>query len=647
MNMQFSRYLLCTFLFLYCYLPGKGQQYRAGFARESTEPAAWPFSLTLAGYGAPTEGRFSLEWIKTGEIAGGGVALTGGGSALFATDGHSLFTAPAGHNNPAWQEAGAAANVRLLAAAGNTLYAIDAGGALLETRLPLQKQKRPVWASKGSAGNATAIAVLHRKLYIATPAGLQYTDVRGGNLQWKNMPAPGNVISLAAYNNELYVLTADDNIYRRNPAKDSNWLRMARHNGLTYNVRLRHIAVAGNTLYGCDAGGNLFIAKHNSDGNMSASALAIAAGKQRVVIVGLDVCGFDHAFAGEVKQEISKKLRIPPQAVMLNASHTHFAPVAQPYITWHPPCQQPDSSYLHAVVRPAVVRAVSNAIRNLAPSSLYFSRSKTAIGRNRCLSTAPLPYDNDVDVITAVRSDNQEKTVLFLTGCHPVFNASGREGVTLSANYPAVARTALEGKDNIRHAVFVQGCAGDINPQDANHTNTGNALAADVRQAMAGSMTPITGPITCYTDSISFPTRPMAKAAVQTMYNDNAKNAGQMIPDRNVRWARMMQHYYNTNTMPATMPVYVQTINIGNWKLVGLSREVVTEYGSGIKALYPGSLVSVAGYCNDVASYLPTSRHMKEGTYEGLDSFFWYGQPSQFPVDVYETVLDNIRRKNR
>ena len=283
----------------------------------------------------------------------------------------------------------------------------------------------------------------------------------------------------------------------------------------------------------------------------------------------------------------------------------------------------------------------------MAPSKLYFSRGKTAIGHNRCLSTAPEPYDNDVDVITAVRTDNQQQTVLFLTGCHPVFNASGREGVTLSANYPAIARSALEGKNNISHALFIQGCAGDINPRDASHTNTGNTLATNVREAMTAGMTPISGAITCYSDSISFSTKPMDKAAVQAMYESNAKNAGQMVPDRNVRWAAMMQNYYNTHTMPATMPVYIQTFNIGNWKLVGLSREVVTEYSAGIKALYPGSLVSVAGYCNDVASYLPTSRHMKEGTYEGLDSFFWYGQPSQFPIDVYETVLDYIRRKNR
>lgn len=631
-----------AFLLLCVSLPGKAQDaYRAGFARESTEPGAYPFSLTLAGYGAPVEGRFSLEWVNAGETSGPATAFTGMGNTLFRVSGNILFTAAAGNASPAWQEAGSAAGIQLLAAATKKLYAVNATGQLLETAYP----GKPAWKQTGTVSNATALAVLHNTLYIATAGNLQAADARSANKEWKAIPSPEHLISLAAYGNELYALSAQDNVYRYRPATGS-WLKIARHNGITYNVKLQHIAIAGDALYGCDAAGHLLKAKHSSDGNMSASALAVAAGKQRVVIVGLDVCGFDHAFAGEVKREISKKYHIPPQAVMLNASHTHFAPVAQPYITWHPPCQQPDSSYLYGVVKPAVVRAVAGAIRNLAPSALHFGRGKTAIGRNRCLTEAPVPYDNDVDVITAVRTDNQEKTVLFLTGCHPVFNASGREGVTLSANYPAAARKKLEG-DGIAHAMFIQGCAGDINPQDASHTNTGQALAADVRQVMARPLQKITGGITYYTDSVVFPTKPMAKEAVLAMQAANEKQPGHMVPDRNVRWTSMMLDYYKNNTMPATMPVYVQTINIGNWKLVGLSREVVTEYSSGIKALFPGSLVSVAGYCNDVSSYLPTSRHINAGTYEGADSFIWYAQPSVFPLNVYETVLENIRLKNR
>ncbi|MGV8879377.1 MAG: hypothetical protein ACOH2A_10130 [Sphingobacteriaceae bacterium] len=37
--------------------------YQVGSAESSIEPPGSIFSLTLAGYGAPREGRFSLEWV--------------------------------------------------------------------------------------------------------------------------------------------------------------------------------------------------------------------------------------------------------------------------------------------------------------------------------------------------------------------------------------------------------------------------------------------------------------------------------------------------------------------------------------------------------------------------------------------------------
>lgn len=108
-----------------------------------------------------------------------------------------------------------------------------------------------------------------------------------------------------------------------------------------------------------------------------------------------------------------------------------------------------------------------------------------------------------------------------------------------------------------------------------------------------------------------------------------------------------MVKYLNEGTMPKSMPVYVNTINIGNWKLVGFSRETTTGYGLGVKNFWPGKLVSVAGYTNDVSSYLPTHMHIEAGTYEGKDSFFWYGMPNIFPRNVDETILNSVKALGR
>ena len=102
----------------------------------------------------------------------------------------------------------------------------------------------------------------------------------------------------------------------------------------------------------------------------------------------------------------------------------------------------------------------------------------------------------------------------------------------------------------------------------------------------------------------------------------------------------------NRGVTEMAMPVYVHTINIGNWKLVGLSREVTTPYGFGIKNLWPQSMVSVAGYTNDVSSYLPTSLHIERKNYEGKDSFYWYGMPDTFPENIEEMIINQIKKNN-
>ncbi|HEY0770614.1 MAG TPA: hypothetical protein VGD31_09800, partial [Sphingobacteriaceae bacterium] len=109
----------------------------------------------------------------------------------------------------------------------------------------------------------------------------------------------------------------------------------------------------------------------------------------------------------------------------------------------------------------------------------------------------------------------------------------------------------------------------------------------------------------------------------------------------------LMLKKYKENKVPTSLPVLVQTINIGEWKLVGLSREVVTEYGPAIRKIWPDKLVSVAGYCNDISSYLPNRWHVEAKLYEGNESFFWYGETAFFPEDVLEALTGKIKSLNK
>lgn len=61
------------------------ERFRVGSSTVTLEPDNSIFSLTLAGYGAPVEGRFTLEWIACGD-APKIHYLTGDGERLYAVD---------------------------------------------------------------------------------------------------------------------------------------------------------------------------------------------------------------------------------------------------------------------------------------------------------------------------------------------------------------------------------------------------------------------------------------------------------------------------------------------------------------------------------------------------------------------------------
>jgi hypothetical protein len=269
------------------------------------------------------------------------------------------------------------------------------------------------------------------------------------------------------------------------------------------------------------------------------------------------------------------------------------------------------------------------------------------IGHNRSSPDNETPYDSTVDAIYAKGRDKAGSGILFMTACHPVFRNGGSEGYTISANYPGVSKKLIEAKLKVANAVFLQGCAGDINPRDSDHEKSGRDLAESVADVIDSNMEPVSGNISCALDTIDVPIEVFTRDRMEQLKNENSGKEGDVGAEKNVRWANLMLNRYDKGTMPTTMPVYVQTINIGNWKLVGLSREVVTAYSLAIKQLWPDRLVTVAGYTNDVASYLPAKSHIERKTYEGFDSFFWYAQPGLFPENVLDVVVKKIKENNR
>ncbi|QEH41573.1 hypothetical protein FW415_12050 [Chitinophaga sp. XS-30] len=639
---------LITALVLLFSVPGFAQEeFMTGTATVHIDPDTNAvYSAALAGYGVPREGRFSLTWQSMQPVTGI-TALMAANGKLFAAgaQGDWMVGIPAADTFQ-WKAAGKTPVLKALTAMNGKFYAVNAANEILEGRLHKNAVK---WKRRGSPGTVTALAQLHGKLYASAGDTLLEGTVAGGKIVWRSSGAAPRFICMTSNGREIYGVNSGDSLWTGVPGPHGvTWRQIGRKNDVTYKIAVRQMAVLDHTLYAVDDRNALHKGGHRTMNDLTARALAISRQDKTVVIVGIDVCGFNASLGAAVKDAVFKSRNIPPSAILLNASHTHFAPVTQTWITWGAFYHFPDSNYLNKVVKAGITRAIETALDNLSPSRLYFTRGTTQIGHNRRASVnAAKPYDNVLDVLKITDTEDKLKSVLFLTGCHPVFRNAGEESFTLSANYPAVARKLVEQRTGTDNAIFIQGCGGDINPRSSDHRETGTELGKDVLQGLDAGLQRIEGKISFHLDTVNIPVHPWSLDSVRRFKKANEGKAGDIEAEKNVRWADLMLQRYRDNIVENILPEYVQTLNIGNWKFVGISREAVTEYGKGIREIWPDRLVSVAGYCNDVASYLPVAWHIRTGVYEGFGSFFWYGQPGLPPLDVYDRVIDAIRRKNR
>jgi hypothetical protein len=614
-----------------------------GTSTESIEPDQSLISLPMAGYGLPREGRFSLQWIGL-TTAPESSAFGGSNDRLYIYGNEGLQYSNPEESQLSWKQVDAADHIIAVAGSANMLYAIDNKANLLAS-----KETEPVkWEKMASVDpSANLIAVSGNKIYTAAKNGSVWSsEIDKSNIAWKKFESVPGIISLAANSLRLYALKADGELLQIEPArKDSKWLRIAWKNGETITQDIRHIAIANGRIYGISSENKLYRGEHRSDGNMSARAMAIKKADKQVIIVNVDIVGLTEDFTGLIKKELLLKDNLQTSEIFINSTHTHFGPISQKLLTWQDFNQQPDSLYLYGTLKNGIIRAVENASKQMAPAKLYFGRGSVDIGYNRSLKDHPELYDNSVDVLKAVNESDKKESYLFIASCHPVFSTAGKLNYTLSANYPGVARKLVEEQTGTSNSLFLQGTTGDIDPKDNDELITGRKLADAVIGILKRPMTRIEGAVSYYLDTINIPVKPWPKDEISKYRAENLPKIGDVYAEKNVRWCDLMYKYYDEGTMPAIMPEYVHTVNIGNWKLIGFSRETTTGYGFGAKKLWPEQLVSVTGYTNDVSSYLPTHMHIEEGVYEGKDSYFWDGMPNAFPHNVDSLILGFVKNK--
>jgi hypothetical protein len=372
----------------------------------------------------------------------------------------------------------------------------------------------------------------------------------------------------------------------------------------------------------------------------------------RVVIVTVELIGIPRPTREWMEKQVESRLKLPPENLLLNASHTHCGPVIRETrysiygnTVYGLSAEQIEQSnqYVEQLQR-TLVRLVGQALNNLAPARLGYTHARAGFAMNRRSKTetgyriAPNPggpVDHDVPVLRVDSPDGRLQAVVFGYACHCTTMSFNK----FCGDYAGFAQQYIQQAHPDATALFITGCGGDQNPYPRRELDYckqhGRALANGVETALSSQAKPVRGPIKAGLETV---TLEFAEPPSRKQLEEKAKSSNKY--ER--RHAEvLMEELERNGKIRKTYPYPVQVIRFGDdLTLVALAGEVVVDYSLRLKAEIADPVVWVAGYSNDVFGYVPSLRVLQEGGYEGGGAMRYTDLPGPFAPSVEQRIVE-------
>ena len=409
--------------------------------------------------------------------------------------------------------------------------------------------------------------------------------------------------------------------------------------------------------------------------DLFAKALVVEdASGARMVIITLDLIGVPRPFRLAMEKEVRAKFKLPPSQLLLNASHTHSGPMirvvrpigrgalARPATVSYdniPVDQQTrrvaETIAYMAKLQTTLLGLIGDCIKNLRPAKLAYSHARCGFAMNRRLPVkgsfrnSPYPdglVDHDVPVLQVRSADGKLLGILFGYACHNTTTGT----MQFNGDYAGWAQEYLEADNPGAVALFVAGCGGDQNPYPRGTIDLakkhGRSLATAVEAGLIANPKSLAGPLRA---ALAYVDIDYSKPPTRAELEQRAKSTNRY----DKRYAETLLEVLDAEGgLPKSYPVPVQVIHFGSQlTMVTMGGEVVIDYSLRLKReLGNGRAVWVAGYSNDVMTYIPSLRVLREGGYEGGGAMR-YGRSNPHPSHWAETIekrlVDRIHALDR
>ena len=372
-----------------------------------------------------------------------------------------------------------------------------------------------------------------------------------------------------------------------------------------------------------------------------ARSIAFLEGSRRYLIVNCDLTGVDGNHNNLIKAEISKRLNLSEDDMLLACIHTHTAPALANLVG----CGELDPTYAAWAVQ-KIVNCACEAFDALQPvaeakvsscDNIEFGIDRRGSGARICRTMYALTFT----------FENRRPLVLLNYGCHPVaFDLQDK----VSADYPGAAVAAMDelGCD----AVFLNAFCGDVNPaekRDYESVLKGRQFATYYEASMANAevledLTLQSASFDEYLDLQFLPQETIDKEVAYMLRVSNNSKAFQKVTGI---WEKVNVARRN-GMLPAQDLLHVRFFAIGKVLFAGFSAEMASELRYIISEdHFSDYIVFPIGNLFDTRRYLATIPLFDRNTYETINSTFAYGTSPIVKGEAERAVTSACKRAKR
>ena len=400
-----------------------------------------------------------------------------------------------------------------------------------------------------------------------------------------------------------------------------------------------------------------------------ATALVLAQGSSKVVLLDCDLLGLDLPLAQQIRSSIGLQLNTPSSHVIVGCTHTHNGPsTVRGYlggvhdVGGHEQERKRLDRYIDDLVQ-RLIQVALKADGRRCPSTIGSGKGQANVGINReerlqdgrvVIGRNPTgSVDHSVDVWRVDNQDGNPMAVLTGYAAHPT--VMGYETRLLSPDYPGVIRQKVE-KTTGALCLFLTGAAGNQSTIEAfqrdwsSQERLGGIIGCETARVFfsiqTGSWSEMRQEYNSFASlaiyhqipeklpqqelivssrQVRIPLQPLpslkeatiqlnrARAQVQDLENTTASAGKQLIYRMSERWAEGVWEKVQNGKITQFLEFEMVAFRIADLALVAMPGEPFVEIGLRVKKRSKAKSTLFGGYCNGVLAYWPTPETITQG----------------------------------